>query len=54
MDGWRGMLLDDVPSWEGTPQIGLRFLLGSSFLGKQVYCSQYHVFTSNIMYIVCV
>jgi hypothetical protein len=19
MDGWRGMLLDDVPNWEGTP-----------------------------------
>ena len=50
MDGWRGMLLDDVfpigkvlPSWAP-------FSIG---LGKQMYYSKYDVFTSNAMYCMC-
>jgi hypothetical protein len=50
MDGWRGMLLDDVekvlPDWAPFPT-------GLVVLGKQMYYSKYHVFTCNIMYCMC-
>ena len=53
MDGWRGMLLDDVfPIGKGTPKldsVSYWAHWAQSFLGKQVYCYRYNVFTSNII-----
>ena len=47
MDGWQGMLLDDVfPIREGTSKLGSFFYWAhwaQSFLGKQVYYNKCHV-----------
>ena len=47
MDGWRGMLLDDIPNWEGNPKLGCisYWAHGARFLiAKKLYTIKYNAY----------